>query len=73
MVEIDLHGFKHSEVEDKLANLVILQYNMGNFPLRIITGNSKKMKEIVHNIGERYNSTIAEPLDSNPGVLIIRS
>ena len=28
MVEIDLHGFKHSEVEDKLANLVILQYNM---------------------------------------------
>ena len=73
MVEIDLHGSKHSEVEDKLANWVILQYNMGNFPIRIITGNSKKMKDIVHKVGERYNFTIGEPLDSNPGVLIIRS
>jgi DNA-nicking Smr family endonuclease len=73
MVEIDLHGFKHSEVEDKLANWVILQYNEGNFPLRIITGNSKKMKNIVHRVSERYNFTTGEPLDSNPGVLIIRS
>ena len=24
MMEIDLHGFKHEEVEDKLANLLIL-------------------------------------------------
>ena len=46
---------------------------MGNFPLRIITGNSKKMKDIVHRVGEQYNFTIGEPLDSNPGVLIIRS
>ena len=73
MVEIDLHGFIHSEVEDKLANWVILQYNMGNFPLRIITGNSKKMKDIVHRVGERYNFKIGESLDSNQGVLIIRS
>jgi hypothetical protein len=34
MTEIDLHGFKHDEVEDKLANLLILHYNMGNFPVR---------------------------------------
>ena len=26
MMEIDLHGFKHEEVEDKLANLLILPY-----------------------------------------------
>ena len=73
MVEIDLHGFKHSEVEDKLANWVILQYNMGNFPLRIITGNSKKMKDIVHKVCERHNFIAGDPLDSNPGVLIIRN
>ena len=44
MTEIDLHGFKHDEVEDKLANLLILHYNMGNFPIKIITGKSDKMK-----------------------------
>ena len=47
MTEIDLHGFKHDEVEDKLANLLILHYNMSNFPVRIITGKSEKMKKIV--------------------------
>ena len=46
MTEIDLHGFKHEEVEDKLANLLILHYNMGNFPIRLITGKSDKMKQI---------------------------
>ena len=45
MTEIDLHGFKHDEVEDKLANLLILHYNMNNFPVKIITGKSEKMKK----------------------------
>ncbi len=45
MTEIDLHGFKHDEVEDKLANLLILHYNMNNFPVKIITGKSEKMKQ----------------------------
>ena len=47
MTEIDLHGFKHDEVDDKLANLLILHYNMGNFPIRIITGKSEKMVILV--------------------------
>ena len=47
MTEIDLHGLKHEEVEDKLANLLIIHYNMGNFPIKIITGKSDKMKTIV--------------------------
>ena len=50
MTEIDLHGFKHDEVEGKLANLLILHYNMGNFPVRLITGKSEKMKQIVRDI-----------------------
>ncbi len=50
MTEIDLHGFKHDEVKDKLANLLILHYNMGNFPVRLITGKSEKMKTIVRDI-----------------------
>ena len=47
MVEIDLHGLTHEEVKDDLENKLLLHYNMGNFPIRVITGNSLLMKKIV--------------------------
>ena len=47
MVEIDLHGLKHKEVEDTLESMLISYYNLGSFPIRVITGHSHKMKEIV--------------------------
>ena len=47
MVEIDLHGLKHQEVKADLENKILLHYNMGNFPIRVITGNSLLMKKIV--------------------------
>ena len=47
MVEIDLHGLKHLEVKADLENKILLHYNMGNFPIRVITGNSLLMKKIV--------------------------
>ena len=45
MVEIDLHGLKHQEVKADLENKILLHYNMGNFPIRVITGNSLLMKK----------------------------
>jgi|TARA_B100000085_G_scaffold270203_1_gene282361 DNA-nicking Smr family endonuclease len=71
MTEIDLHGFKHDEVEDKLPNLLILHYNMGNFPIRLITGKSEKMKEIVREICEKYEFNIDDTWNSNPGTIIL--
>ena len=47
MVEIDLHGLTHEEVKDDLENKLLLHYNMGNFPIRVITGNSLMTKKIV--------------------------
>ena len=47
MVEIDLHGLTHEEVKADLENKILLHYNMGNFPIRVITGNSLLMKKIV--------------------------
>ena len=47
MVEIDLHGLKHEEVKVDLENKILLHYNMGNFPIKVITGNSLMMKKIV--------------------------
>ena len=56
MTEIDLHGFRHEEVKDKLPNLLIIHYNMGNTPIRLITGKSEKMKEIVTQICENLSA-----------------
>ena len=73
MTEIDLHGFKHEEVEDKLANLLILHYNMGNFPIKLITGKSDKMKQIVRRIVKEHGFTEYDFWNDNPGTIILRS
>ena len=33
MVEIDLHGLKHKEVEDTLESMLISYYNLGLYQL----------------------------------------
>lgn len=43
-IEIDLHGFRHSEVEAELANAFFWK-NIKE--AEVITGNSIKMKKIV--------------------------
>jgi DNA-nicking Smr family endonuclease len=48
VVEIDLHGLKHSEVEDTLESLLISYYNLDSFPIRVITGHSHKMKKLLN-------------------------
>mgnify|MGYP001424081556 CR=1 FL=1 len=47
MIEIDLHGLTHDQVREDLENRLLLHYNRGTFPIRIITGNSLMMKKIV--------------------------
>ena len=69
--EIDLHGLTHGEVEDKLENWLILQYNLGNFPLNVITGNSSRMKTLVEVSAKRRGFKTSEPLDGNSGVLLV--
>ena len=69
--EIDLHGKKHEVVEENLANWLIVQYNRGNIPMKIITGNSEKMKNIVYEVCEKYDFEVEEDF-INSGVLVIR-
>ena len=47
MIEIDLHGLTHEQVREDLENRLLLHYNRGTFPIRVITGNSLMMKKIV--------------------------
>tara|TARA_R100000008_G_scaffold86670_1_gene80785 strand:+ start:859 stop:1062 length:204 start_codon:yes stop_codon:yes gene_type:complete len=44
--QLDLHGVKHEEAERLVENFVLLNKP----PLKIITGNSDKMRNIVQSI-----------------------
>ena len=45
---LDLHGLKYTEVYQLVENYVLI--NQHNCPLKIITGNSDKMKSIVTDV-----------------------
>jgi hypothetical protein len=69
--KLDLHGCSHQEVIDTIENIMILQYNTGNWPLEVITGNSQKMKSLVikHAYSRGFNTKA--PVNNNPGSIIV--
>ena len=69
--ELDLHGCSHQEVIDTIENILILQYNTGNWPLTVVTGNSQKMKSIVTKHASRRGFNTKTPIDNNPGSIIV--
>jgi|TARA_B100001094_G_scaffold332603_1_gene405404 hypothetical protein len=70
MKEIDLHGLKHEVVRQTLENDIILEYNNGNFPIRVITGNSLYMKKIVSKAVENQRFKSKEE-SHNSGAVIV--
>jgi len=51
MNKLDLHGVRHSEVDNLVENFIFV--NQYEFPLEIICGNSEKMIKLVHNTTDR--------------------
>jgi len=49
--QLDLHGVRHQDVERLVENFVLLN----ELPLRIITGNSLKMVELVSEVLNKHN------------------
>ncbi len=49
--QLDLHGTKHEDVDRVVENFVL----MNPPPLRIITGNSNKMVELVVKVLNRHD------------------
>ena len=70
MVEIDLHGLKHKEVEDTLESLLVSYYNLGSFPVRVITGHSHKMKRLLSTAVVNQKFTMKEEVH-NGGATIV--
>ena len=68
MKELDLHGLYHHQVWGVVENFVLLNSNY--LPLRIITGYSEYMKNIVHNVLTKYNFEYNIPAH-NPGEIIV--
>ena len=48
--QLDLHGIRHEEVDRLVENFVLLNEP----PIRIITGNSNKMRDIVTEVLDRH-------------------
>ena len=48
---LDLHGVRHSDVEDAVSNFILL--NQDYFPVTIICGNSVTMTKLVNNVVEK--------------------
>lgn len=68
MKELDLHGMLHHEVESNVMNFLF--FHAKGLPVRIITGNSDKMKKIVIPILEKYKFEYDIPAH-NPGEVVV--
>ena len=51
MNKLDLHGIRHTDVDRLVENFVLLKEK----PIRIITGNSDKMIELVKDVLNRHD------------------
>ena len=67
MKTLDLHGMYHDAVQRNVENFVLL--NEG--PVRIITGNSSKMKAIVAEVLTEHEFTYYPENYTNFGSLIV--
>jgi hypothetical protein len=70
-MKLDLHGCSHTEVTDTIENILILQYNTGNWPLEVITGNSTQMKSLVIKHAYKRGFNTKSPINGNPGSIIV--
>lgn len=69
MKELDLHGLMHHEVRDKVENFVLL--NSNELPIRIIIGNSNRMRNLTENILNKHNFDYYSPPHNSGEIIII--
>jgi hypothetical protein len=70
MKELDLHGIFHRDVRDKVENFVLLHST--ELPIRIITGDSNRMRNLTVNILNKHKFNYDIPAH-NPGEIIVLS
>ena len=69
VIELDLHGLRHHEVCILVEDFIL--ENQDQLPLRIITGNSNKMKSIVTNVIQKHNFNYSDGDFYNRGYILV--
>jgi len=67
MQTLDLHGLYHEAVQRHVENFIL----MNETPLKIITGHSQRMEELVIAIVERHDFHFHHERLTNHGCLIV--
>lgn len=69
MKELDLHGVSHIQVRDVVENFILL--NSKKLPLRIITGDSIRMRNLTENILNKHKFGYHTPAHNNGEIIVI--
>ena len=69
--ELDLHNIRHQDVQTKLDKFLGEHMMKGTNEIRIVTGNSDNMKNVVDDVLNDYGLT-SQPSPLNNGILIIK-
>jgi hypothetical protein len=69
MKKIDLHGCDYDAAH--LSVIVFIENNIDNLPLKIITGNSNKMQNVVREVADKFKLKVSYQNHHNLGTLII--
>ena len=64
---LDLHGIQHARVPAIVEKFI----HDNDLPVKIITGNSDKMKAIVYEVVEQHNLSHLIPTAHNLGEIIV--
>lgn len=67
---IDLHGAKHEDVGRLLDAFIWKNMTKKSTGIKIIIGNSPKMKHIVKNIVAEYGFEVVEAYDNSASVMV---
>ena len=68
-IELDLHGLKHGDVYVLVEDFIL--QNQAALPLRVITGNSEKMKSIVIDVVQKHNFNYSDGDYYNRGYILV--
>jgi|14_taG_2_1085336.scaffolds.fasta_scaffold69586_3 DNA-nicking Smr family endonuclease len=70
-MEIDLHNIRHQDVQTKLDKFLGEHMMKGTNEVRVVTGDSDKIKKVVSSVLNDYG-LISELSPLNNGILIIK-
>jgi len=66
---VDLHGLDHFDAEKVVEKFITDNFNA--LPIKIITGNSKKVQNIVFNCAKKYDLFCQKEFWTNNGCFLV--